>query len=145
MRRSMLATGLIGLAGATVACAPASEFRVERNPPGPQHVFVITNCATASVISDVVPPRVFVRKQTDSVWWHVAGQTVRIVIEPKTSRWPFGNPPHNGDRSAPAMSGPVDPAADTGIPYPYRVTATCRSPGGEEITVVIDPDVIITL
>ncbi len=140
---TMLATGLIGLAGATVACAPARELGVERSPPGPQHVFVITNCATDTVIFSVVPPRVFVRRNTDSVWWHVAGQTVRIVVEPKTSRWPFDDPPHRGNRAAPAMSGPVDPDADIGIPYPYKVTATCQNPDGEEITVVIDPIIII--
>ena len=146
-RSSMLATGLIGLAGAAVACAGAGKFGVERSPPGPQHVFVITNCATDTVITRVVPPRVFVRMQTDSVLWHVAGQTVRIVVEPKTSRWPFDNPPppYLGNRAQPANSGPVDPNADIGIAYPYKVTATCEPPdGGDEVTVVIDPDVIIT-
>ena len=139
---TMLATGLIGLAGATVACAPSGEFRGPRDPPGEQDVFVITNCTGEDVTIRVRPPRVRVRKNTDTVAWHVAAQTVRIVIEPKSSRWPFASSRHTGDRLAPARSGPVDDSADRS-PYPYKVTATCETPAGDEVTVILDPDIII--
>ena len=159
MRRSTFFT--LGLVGLTVLTGGCRFLRIDRAtidlltlPPQPppaanQSVDIAVSCPGANEISVTMNPWSVRIRRGYGVEWNLRGGATDVEITAKIPRrWPFDNaPPYNtNNRAQPARSGDSRSNAPLGT-YQYEAKVTCEIPanqGGGTVTVIIDPDVIIT-
>ena len=146
MRRNLaVLVGVGGLTGfgfaelGTTADAPREAATVQVN--------VDVTCPGGAVQMSVDPWLVEL-EQGDDIDWILSStaQSSSIEITPKRpGQWPFANASHAGGRGAAnAASARNMRANQGGRRYQYNITLQCQDGDSDPMTVVIDPDIIIT-
>ncbi len=146
MHRFFLAVGVVGLAGLGLGVANAlpSRFKVQASPTN-----VDVRCAGGRVQVTVDPWRMAVQQDAVGEWvLNANAESATIEITPKRpgqNNWPFQATRHRGGRGEANRARAANMRANQGgRQFGYNITLVCQD-GDETHTVVIDPDIIITV
>jgi hypothetical protein len=145
MRRNLaVLVGVGGLTGlafaemATTADAPREAATIEVN--------VDVTCPGGAVQMSV-DPWVITLNQGDDIDWILSGsaQSSSIEITPKNpGRWPFADATLGGGRGAANAARARNMRENQVGRFQYNITLECQDGDADPLTVVIDPDIIIT-
>jgi hypothetical protein len=145
MRRNLaVLVGVGGLTGlgfaelATTADAPREAATIV--------VDVNVTCSNGGVQMSVSPWEIAMN-QGDDIDWVLSNsaQSSTIEITPKNpGRWPFADANHAGGRGAANAARARNMRANQAGRFQYNITLECQDGDADPVTVVIDPDIIIT-
>ena len=145
MRRNLaVLVGVGGLTGlgfaemATTADAPGEAATIEVN--------VNVTCADGAVQMSVDPWQISLNQGDDIDWiLNSTAQSSTIEITPKNpGRWPFTDASHGGGRGAENAARARNMRQNQVGRFSYNITLECQDGNADPLTVVIDPDIIIT-
>ncbi len=146
MHRFFLAVGVVGLAGLGLGVANALPSR-SHSQASPTSVDV--RCTGGRVQVTIDPWRMEVQQGGVGEWeLNANAGSTTIEITPKRpgqNNWPFQAARHTGGRGAANRARGANMRANQGgRQFGYNITLVCQD-GDETHTVVIDPDIIITV
>ncbi len=133
---------------ATILVVTGLRYADARRPDGlvaadTATVMVDIRCTGDRIRQSVTPWELEIN-QGDAVEWrlHPSAHSTTIEITPKQEAWPFlDGTRHRGRADAPARATRMRPN-QRGLRFQYAITLVCPQ-GGQQDTVVIDPDIVI--
>lgn len=141
---NVLLMGIVGLAGLGFAGVIPSGPPAQAGP-----TMVDVTCAGGKVQVSVDPWVMQVRQDSDGEWElsNTSGSQSMVIApqRPGQANWPFqtmrpgGRGPGNRARGSNMRPNQARP-----LPFKYNITLECQD-GSDTYTVVIDPDIIITV